>query len=207
MKDRNVQYPYRFHVRPVPGTDDICEIIPAPGTIYEDGTFWNKQNVLKDATAALYGKTATAVPDEIFAAIRPLITAAQNTANTKSRIESGYYTGTGSGGANSPNSLRFSFAPKLVMLTVDFLPGRPFLSYPPEWEYRGGKNAIWMIDTGPLPTEYEYGFGFVANTAYLNKSLGKKSVDGKIISWYSTESSVHYQFNESGRQYYYIGIG
>ena len=207
MKDRNVQFPNRFEIVPVPGTTNIFDVTPAPGAVYEEGTFWNKQNVLKDATAALYGKTAAAVPDEIFAAIRPLITAAQNTANTKSRIESGYYTGTGSGGANSPNSLRFSFAPKLVMLTVEFTPGRPFLNYPPEWEYRGPKNAIWMIDTGPLPTEYEYGFGFTSNAAILHKSLGKKSVDGKIISWYSSESSAVYQFNENGRRYYYVGIG
>ena len=96
VKDRNVQYPYRFHVRPVPGTDDICEIIPAPGTVYEDGTFWNKQNVLKDATAALYGKTAAAVPDEIFAAIRTLIQSAQSTAErNNAKFAMGSYAGTG----------------------------------------------------------------------------------------------------------------
>lgn len=42
----------------------------------------NKATLLKDATAALYGKSASAVPDDILAAIRLLITTAQNTANS-----------------------------------------------------------------------------------------------------------------------------
>lgn len=69
MTDRNVQFPNRFEIVPVPGTTNIFDVNPAPGTVYENGTFWNKQNVLKDATAALYGKGPAAVPDEIFAAI------------------------------------------------------------------------------------------------------------------------------------------
>lgn len=115
MTDRNVQFPNRFEIVPVPGTTNIFDVLPAPGTVYAEGTFWNKQNVLKDATAALYGKGSNASPDEIFAAARALITAAQNTANAKPRIETGNYTGDGT----VPKTLTFSFPPKVVFISHD----------------------------------------------------------------------------------------
>ena len=51
-------------------------------------TFLNKANLLKDATAALYGKGAAAVPDDIFAYIAPVLFG-------KSKIITGSYTGNG----------------------------------------------------------------------------------------------------------------
>lgn len=70
------------------------------------GTSLNKTSLLKDATAALYGKSAAAVPDDIFAAIRPLITAAHNVV----KFQSGTFTGTGN---NSEISI--GFRPKLLL--------------------------------------------------------------------------------------------
>ena len=66
-----------------------------PAGLVKKGDDLNKANLLKDTTAALYGKTAAAVPDEIFTAIRPLIQTAQNTANAKGKFETGTYIGTG----------------------------------------------------------------------------------------------------------------
>lgn len=201
MKDRNVQYPYRFHVRPVAGTDDICEIIPAPGTVYEDGTFWNKQNVLKDATAALYGKTAAAVPDEIFAAIRPLIQAAQSTADGKSRIVSGTFTGTGTYGINKPCSLTFPFAPKMVAVLFGPSPGGG-----------GGRIYIGYSDTYPvismdaLTTEFQLRAGLTGYAYRKSLSYGRKSADGKTLYWYNTSDDTA-QMNEQGATYYYVAIG
>lgn len=77
------------------------------------GDALNKANLLKDATAALYGLTGTAVPDEVLAAIRLLITQAQNTADGKAKIAFGSYTGNGS----TSKSLTFGFAPRLVFVT------------------------------------------------------------------------------------------
>lgn len=83
------------------------------------GTDLNKTNLLKDATAFLYGKTASAVPDDIFAAIRPLITTAQTTADAaqnelsaKCTFESG--TRKGNGNYSGTLTLNFSFQPKVV---------------------------------------------------------------------------------------------
>lgn len=67
MEDRNVEFPSRYRLEKVAGTDDIYDLTPAPGTIYTAGTYFNKVTFLKDATAALYGFGADAVPDEVLA--------------------------------------------------------------------------------------------------------------------------------------------
>lgn len=59
---------------------DLGPLDPAGCEVVGDNL--SKATLLKDATAALYGKSASAVPDDILAAIRPLITTAQNTANS-----------------------------------------------------------------------------------------------------------------------------
>ena len=64
MKDRNVQYPNRYRMQKVAGTDDIFDLIPAPGEVYEEGDLINKGLLLSDATAALYGLDSDAVPDD-----------------------------------------------------------------------------------------------------------------------------------------------
>lgn len=66
MQDRNVEFPNRYRMVKVDGTDDIFDLIPAPGTIYEDGTFRNKANDLTDATAALFGFGSNAVQNDVF---------------------------------------------------------------------------------------------------------------------------------------------
>lgn len=50
----------------VEGTDDIFDLIPAPGEISNEGTFINKATLLKDATAEMFGLGADAVPDDVF---------------------------------------------------------------------------------------------------------------------------------------------
>ncbi len=59
------------------------------------GTILDTAAVLKDSTAALYGKGTDATPDDIFAAIRSLIAAVQSSADNKSSAEFGTYAGDG----------------------------------------------------------------------------------------------------------------
>lgn len=66
MTDRDVQYPNRYKMTKVEGTDDIVELTPAPGVVTAEGDFINKKTLLQDDTAAMYGKTNMAVPDDIF---------------------------------------------------------------------------------------------------------------------------------------------
>lgn len=67
MDDRNVQYPNRFQLTKVDGTDDVYDIVPAPGEVYTEGTFINKFALLKDTTAALFGLDVSNVPDDVLA--------------------------------------------------------------------------------------------------------------------------------------------
>lgn len=71
MTDRNVQYPNRYQLVKVEGTDNIYDMIPAPGTVEDEGTLINKATLLKDATAALFGLWTDAVPDDALAKLGP----------------------------------------------------------------------------------------------------------------------------------------
>lgn len=66
MTDRNVQYPQRYQLSKVEGTDDVYDLIPAPGEVGAEGTLINKATLLQDSTAALYGLGTDAVPDDVF---------------------------------------------------------------------------------------------------------------------------------------------
>lgn len=74
MIDRNVQFPNRFQLTKVEGTDDIYDLTPAPGTVEEEGDLINKATLLKDSTAGMYGLDNTAVPDDVLAKIAPTFT-------------------------------------------------------------------------------------------------------------------------------------
>lgn len=66
MYDRDVEFSQRYQLKKVEGTDDIFDLIPAPGTVNNEGTLINKAALLKDMTAALFGLTTDAVPDDVF---------------------------------------------------------------------------------------------------------------------------------------------
>lgn len=65
MKDRIPLYPGRVKLNPVSGQANTFDLVRADQPTQE-GTPLNKANLLKDATAALYGKTNAAVPDDIL---------------------------------------------------------------------------------------------------------------------------------------------
>ena len=72
MQDRNVQFPQRYKLQKVVGTDDIYDLIPTPGEISSEGTFLNKANLLKDVTASLFGLGSEAVPDDVLTVLSRL---------------------------------------------------------------------------------------------------------------------------------------
>ena len=61
-----MQYPQRYQLKKVEGTEDIVDLTPAPGEVYDEGTMINKATLLKDTTAALYGLGTDAVPDDVL---------------------------------------------------------------------------------------------------------------------------------------------
>lgn len=68
MQDRVPLYPGRVKMTPVAGQANTYDMVRADDPT-QAGTPINKATLLKDATAALFGFTPSAVPDDIFSAI------------------------------------------------------------------------------------------------------------------------------------------
>lgn len=112
------------------------------------------------------------------------------------QIKIGSYVGTGTYGADNPNSLTFDFEPKLVMITggINALNGSRQLSMAYD-----GQNAI--LDCRLLSTEYtpNTGLGMTGDGNY-----GKK--EGNTLYWYHTKASYN-QYNSAEFTYYWVAIG
>lgn len=81
MQDRVSQYPGRVKLTPVSGQENVYDMEWADGaTVVGDPL--NKNTFLTDATAALYGLGADAVPDDVLEQARSLISTAQSTADS-----------------------------------------------------------------------------------------------------------------------------
>lgn len=140
----------------------------------------NKASLLKDATASLYGKGTTATVDDILAAIRPLITAAQSTAEGRVLVDTHSYVGDGVSGETSskPHSCTFAFVPKLYVV----MSGEEAAVIVPQ----AGKGFHVRVDT-TMGSNYP-----IDCTLY-----------GRTLDWYS-----HYrEMNTSGRTYYGVAFG
>lgn len=74
----------------------------------QEGTPYNKESVLKDATAALYGKGSDAVPDDIFAEIKSMF-------NASIKIATGTVTASFNAGDISPKTITTPFVPKVII--------------------------------------------------------------------------------------------
>lgn len=164
----------RVLIRFEDGTAKYATISMADDPIAE-GDPIDKSTLLKDATAALYGLDATAVPDEVLAAARTLISTAQKTADSKCKIVSGSYTGTGTYGSNNKNSLTFDGKPKLLIVssTVSSAYGGS-RTYPQLIFVYGESGSIASLITNGSDV-------FASVTA---------SGSGKTVSWYSADGAA-----------------
>lgn len=85
-----------------------------PNGCVQIGNDLNKETLLKDATAALYGKNAAATPDQIFSRIAPDLANALR----KGNVEHGTYIRPGPGASNTTRTINFSFTPQVVILAT-----------------------------------------------------------------------------------------
>lgn len=70
MQDRNVEFPNRYRMTKVAGTDDIYDLVPAPGTVETEGDYLNKKTLLSDDVAEKFGlPPATTVPNDILSVL------------------------------------------------------------------------------------------------------------------------------------------
>ena len=148
--------------------------------------------VLEDVKAVLNGGTAEGI-------------------RTMERCVVGSYVGDGTCGAEHPTSLTLDFAPVYVEL-IGQSTGNTFSFY--NEMYSNYAYPRERIVTALLTTEYQQEQGFQANPRDLI-TYGKKSADGKTLSWYSAtrpysgdvSPSAQSQYNESGVRYYYRAFG
>lgn len=104
----------------------------------------------------------------------------------KTRVQVISYVGTGTYGASNPCSITADFPIKVAISLYHYISG-----------------SIFMI-SDELGVDYTPDKGFDNNNA--NYSFGKKSYDGKTLTWYSTRGQDA-QFNNSGYTYYFLAIG
>ena len=198
MQDRVPLYPGRVTLTPVAGQANTYDMARADQPTQE-GTPINKESLLKDSTAARFGLGGNAVPDEIFSKIKNLVDIATNSANSKAKIETGNYVGTGQSGASNPCTLTLGIVPKIVII----------------YElYRGDRTsrAAWFAnlkseynDTSIFQGKYICGYYdlFSYDDNYLTQSGRNYSkFSGNQLSWYGT-----IPMNTSGTTYEYIAIG
>lgn len=123
------------------------------------------------------------------------------------QLLTGSYVGTGVSGSSNPNSITFSRVPRLIILLGSRYNG----NYRYDLHMYTGQIMMNVIYADQLTTSYQSGFGFAA--CYHSDSYGKKSSDGKTISWYFDESEhpsmnnkPQAQCNTSGETYYYVAL-
>lgn len=67
MEDRDVQFPNRYRVTKVEGTDDIYDFEPVPGEVKKEGSLVNKSLLFDDVVAGLFNLSGEdATPNKAF---------------------------------------------------------------------------------------------------------------------------------------------
>lgn len=118
------------------------------------------------------------------------------------RIETGSYVGTGTYGADNPNSLTFGFAPKLFSIY-----GAMYIS-PNDYQIVSIYDGNYVNPIVPFDILDKYYRRCLAPGTPENNSASsyaKKSEDGKTITWYA--GSAQSQLNMSGYSHFYFAIG
>lgn len=113
---------------------------------------------------------------------------------TAPKIATGSYTGTGVYGADNPNSITFSFVPKVVMICGD--------SYQLLFGTSYGFHPVFGVLWDQLSSEYKS----IASNQYGSMSV---KVTDKTLSWYdkSTDgTAAASQLNASGIVYRYVAF-
>lgn len=114
------------------------------------------------------------------------------------QIVAGSYTGTGTGGSANPNTLTFSFVPKIVMVYTSVVDnsygGHNGLT--PQAGYWASYSFIWSYGQTNIKV-------WRSDNAYYIVS----SVNGNTFSWYAANSDSYVQCNKADMVFNYVAIG
>lgn len=118
------------------------------------------------------------------------------------KIATGSYVGTGTTGANNPNTLTFQFDPKIVVI------------YPKSQSAIGGTDQTVSMGIFVIPALQEdyHGSGyFIAayngTSGLMGYNAARFLSESKTLNWYCSQASQIDQLNYSGITYYYVAIG
>ena len=126
---------------------------------------------------------------------------------TVPKIAIGSYVGTGKVGPSYPNSLTFDKQPVMVLLLGYLESGKYYPCFG-----NGSTTIMYVMSPPVMNTTAISGVGFGHNSdGYI---WGKKSADGKTLSWYRADSRgaeisndrAYRQSNDSGQTYYYAAF-
>lgn len=158
------------------------------------GTDLVKENLLTDALCTALGLPTTATPADALEKLRQGV-------NNGVKVVSGSYKGTGTYGQDNPNSLTFSFKPKIL-----FIAGKA-CTYK---NYTNDGIAVVVISNSIF---FPY-FLFVPPNGGNHFSENAILSRGETVSWYQTKTNnmesndrAAAQFNVSGSYYKYVAIG
>ena len=181
MQDRVPLYPGRVKLIPVTGQENTYDMVRADEPTQE-GTPLNKDSLLKDATAALYGLGAAAVPDNVLALIKPMIDSnyseLSSLANSKAKIDIGSYVGTG----EYYKTLTFPQLPKFVFINEV-----------------GGYAAAMFISI----VDNVAGVRVITNG---NPQVRQGVISGNSIQWTFKSGEYIYAMNANNTTYYWVSI-
>lgn len=160
--------------------------------ISQQGTPLNKDTLLKDTTAALYGLDNTAVPDDVLAKLAEAAFVEDGAVTDIDgnpvgvQIATGSYVGTGPYGESNPNTLTFDFKPSLVIIA------------PSSTNYPAQTSGIYIWGNALMPT--------ISANEGVNNIV---NVDGNTMTWYAAGNfnASQGQFNIPKITYYYIALG
>lgn len=142
------------------------------------GTAINKANLLKDTTAALFGLTGTAVPDEVFSNIKTLINSQNVEIGKRALFANGSYAGMGS----ATKTIQCGFTPKFVYIAE--YEGNS--AYTEGFIYPSTKGKVYYLST---------------------KTIDPTLLWGNTYLTFTSPETSYFVLNRKGANYNYIAIG
>lgn len=180
MQDRVSLHPGRVKLVPVPSQENTYDMVRADSPTQE-GTPLNKDSLLKDSTAALYGLGGDAVPDDVLALLYPIVDAVAKCGNCK--IVYGSYTGTETYGSENPSTLAFASKPLFIVIRAV------------EGNFGTGADQKMIL---------VYGSTWCKSVDTSSNSHNFVTWSGNSVSWYGY--SAYGQMNESETVYRYVAL-
>lgn len=116
MKDRVVEFPNRYRMLPVEGESNVFDLEAVPGTITQEGTFLNANNLLNATTEQAMGLPEDSTVSEAFAHIQI------NKADAPIVVENAQVLSSAWAQTNTYSDYPFSATAEVTGMTADMIP-------------------------------------------------------------------------------------